>query len=84
MKVLVTGSSGLIGSTLINKLSNQFNFSGLDVHKSNHAPDVPTVIADGADYKSISKPFVGLDAVIHLAANAPVETPWADVLKNNV
>lgn len=84
MKVLVTGSSGLIGSTLINKLSTQFNFSGLDVHKSDRAPDVPTVIADGADYKSMSKAFVGLDAVVHLAASAPVETPWADVLKNNI
>ena len=32
----------------------------------------------------MSKAFVGIDAVIHLAANAPVETPWADVLKNNI
>ena len=32
----------------------------------------------------MSKAFAGLDAVVHLAANAPVETPWHDVLKNNI
>jgi NAD+ dependent glucose-6-phosphate dehydrogenase len=84
MKVLVTGSSGLIGFTLISALTDQFNFSGLDSRKSDRAPDVPTIICDGSDYESMSKAFVGIDAVIHLAANAPVETPWADVLKNNI
>ena len=84
MKVLVTGSSGLIGSTLINALSDQFDFSGLDARKPERIPDVPTIIADGADYKSMSKAFAEVDAVVHLAANAPVETPWNDVLKNNI
>ena len=84
MKVLVTGSSGLIGSTLINALSDQFDFSGLDARKPERIPDVPTFIADGADYKSMSKAFAEVDAVVHLAANAPVETPWHDVLKNNI
>lgn len=84
MKVLVTGSSGLIGSMLINTLSDSFTFSGLDVAKSDHAPDVPTLICDASDYDAMSPAFEGLDAVVHLAANAPVETPWPDVLKNNI
>jgi len=84
MKVLVTGTSGLIGSMLVKSLSEKFEFSGLDVVKSAHAPDVPTVIADGANYAAIAPAFEGIDAVVHLAANAPVETPWPDVLKNNI
>ncbi|MBT4341610.1 MAG: NAD(P)-dependent oxidoreductase, partial [Chloroflexi bacterium] len=84
MKVLVTGSSGLIGSMLVNALSDNFEISALDARRSDHAPDVPTLIADGSDYDTMSKAFAGVDAVIHLAAKAPVETPWPDVLKNNI
>ncbi|NQW19717.1 MAG: NAD(P)-dependent oxidoreductase [Chloroflexi bacterium] len=84
MKVLVTGSSGLIGSMLINALADKFEISALDARRSEHAPDVPTMITDGSDYESMSKAFEGVDAVVHLAANAPVETPWPDVLKNNI
>jgi len=84
MKVLVTGSSGLIGSMLVNTLADSFELSALDARSSDNAPDVPTLIADGSDYDTMSKAFEGIDAVIHLAANAPVETPWPDVLKNNI
>ena len=84
MKVLVTGSSGLIGSMLISPLADEFVFLGLDVHKSDKAPDVPTLITDGSDLGAIMPAFEGIDAVVHLAANAPVETPWPDVLKNNI
>lgn len=84
MKVLVTGSSGLIGSMLINSLTDSFEFSALDARSSDHAPDVPTLITDGSNYDSMEKAFEGVDAVVHMGANAPVETPWPDVLKNNI
>ena len=70
MKVLVTGSSGLIGSMLINTLADSFEFSGLDARSSEHAPDVPTLITDGSDYESMSNAFEGVDAVVHMGANA--------------
>ena len=84
MKVLVTGSSGMIGSTLIKTLGDTFDFSGLDVRKSEHAPDVPTLITDGSNFNSMSSAFEGINAVIHLAADPAVETPWPDVMKNNI
>ena len=84
MKVLVTGSSGLIGSMLIRSLAERFDFSGLDVRVSDNTPDVPTLVADGSDLDAIMPAFKGIDAVVHMAANAPVETPWPDVLKNNI
>ena len=84
MKVLITGSSGLIGSLLINGLFEKFEVSGLDTRESSKAARIPTTIADGADYRAMSRAFEGVNAVVHLAANAPVETPWPDVLKNNI
>lgn len=84
MKVLVTGSSGLIGSMLVNTLADSFELSALDVRKSDNAPDVPTLIANGSDLEAILPAFEGIDGVVHLAANAPTTTPWPDVLKNNI
>ncbi len=84
MKVLVTGSTGLIGSMLINALSGSFEFSGLDARVPTNAPDIPTHVADGSDFDAISPAFSGIDAVIHLAANVAVGTTWPDVLKNNI
>lgn len=84
MKVLVTGSSGLIGSVLINTLSDTFEFSGLDTRKPGKANDVPTLITNGSDLDAIMAAFDGVDAVIHLAARATVDALWPDVLKNNI
>ena len=47
------------------------------------APDVDHV-ADVADYDSIRPAFDGADAVVHLAAQPSVSTPWEDVLPNNL
>lgn len=83
-KVLVTGSSGLIGAMLIRELGDRYDFSGLDVAKSDDAPDVPTRVADVSDYEDIGPAFEGIDAVVHLAANPATTTPWQAVLKNNI
>ena len=83
-KVLVTGSSGLIGSVLIDGLADRYEFSGLDIAGSPDGSAVPTTIADGSDYDAILPAFDDVEAVVHLAANAPTTTPWPDVLKNNI
>ena len=41
-------------------------------------------MADCFDYEDMAPAFEGQDAVVHLAANAPVQTPWPDVLRNNI
>ena len=84
MKVLVTGSSGLIGSVLINGLSDTFEFSGLDYRKSDRANDIPTLVTNGSDLDAIMAAFDGVDAVIHLAATTSLDTLWPDVLKNDI
>ncbi len=82
--LLITGSNGLIGRTLSVAFKDRFNVSGLDVTEPAAGSDIPTTVADGSDYDAMAPAFSGIDAVVHLAANAPVETPWPDVLKNNI
>ena len=83
-RVLITGSNGLIGQMLIQSLRGKFRLSGLDITRPQHDPEIPTTFADGADMEHILPAFRGIDAVVHLAANAPTTTPWPDVLKNNI
>ena len=83
-KVLITGSNGLIGRTLTDAFKDKYKLSGLDVTKPASGSAIPTTVANGSDLDAIMPAFKGVDAVVHLAANAPVETPWPDVLKNNI
>ncbi len=84
MNLLITGSNGLIGTTLAKAFSGKFNITGLDVTQAPAESTVPTTVADGSDFGAMLPAFTGIEAVVHLAANAPVETPWSDVLKNNI
>lgn len=83
-KVLVTGSSGLIGGVLIRAFSKKYEFSGLDMAKSDSAPDIPTLVTDIADLDAILPAFKGVDAVVHLAANPNMHGEWGTVLHNNI
>ena len=83
-KVLITGSAGLIGTMLISALSGKYRLSGLDVSRPGGKQSVPTTVADLSDLDAVLPAFNGIDSVVHLAANAPVTTPWHDVLKNNI
>jgi len=49
-------------------------------------PDGAPVQAAGqiADLDAILPAFAGAEAVVHLAGSPDVETPWADVLRNNL
>lgn len=89
MRVLVTGSEGTVASGIKGHLdgdSDDFDrdsdheFVYLD-HED--APDVDHV-ADISDYDAIRPAFDGVDAVVHLAAEPAVSTPWEAVLENNI
>jgi len=84
LHVLVTGSSGLIGGVVIRTLGDKYTFSGLDRAQTADAPDIPTTVADASNFDAIRPAFDGMDAVIHLAADAGMHAPWASVLPNNI
>lgn len=83
-KVLVTGSSGLIGAVVIRTLGDKYTFTGLDRAQPADAPDIPTTVADVSDFDAIRPAFDGMDAVVHLAADAGMQAPWESVLPNNI
>ncbi|HEY7293439.1 MAG TPA: NAD(P)-dependent oxidoreductase [Dehalococcoidia bacterium] len=78
--VLVTGAEGNIGTRLRQSLAGTYDLRAL----TQEPADFPSHVADIADLTAILPAFAGIEAVVHLAASPAVETPWADVLKNNL
>jgi NAD+ dependent glucose-6-phosphate dehydrogenase len=79
-KVLITGGAGLIGSILVDKLSEKYDFTSFDLKESSKAR---SVVGDLSNYAEVEKAFAGHDAVVHLAADRSVEASWDSALKNN-
>lgn len=86
MKILITGGTGLIGGALASRLPKlgDYDVSGLDIARPTDGAFSEFTVADCFDYDAIAPAFAGQDGVVHLAANAPVSTPWPDVLRNNI
>jgi len=79
-RVLITGAEGVIGTALREHLGDRYDLRALT-----RAPaDFPSHVADIADLDAILPAFDGIEAVVHLAASPAVETPWADILPNNL
>lgn len=79
-RVLVTGADGLIGSIVRRHLSERQTLSYLTHHRvgfSSHVGDI-------SDLQTIRPAFEGMDAVVHLAAAASVDDPWARILADNI
>ena len=74
-KILITGSSGTVGTRLFEKLSGQgYKVTGFDRKHNewNQKIDKLTIIGDLLEEKDIEKISADFDMVIHLAANARV------------
>lgn len=81
MRILVTGSEGQVASGIKQHLDDgSHEFVYLD---QTDASDVDHV-GDIAEYEAIRPAFDGVDAVVHLAAEPAVSTPWEGVLDNNL
>jgi len=79
--VLVTGMSGLIGGAVLRHLGEKYAFRALNRRP---VPGVPCHQADIADLGAIEPAFAGVEAVVHLAANASASAPFDDTLRANV
>jgi nucleoside-diphosphate-sugar epimerase len=78
--VLVTGAEGTIGTAVREFLADRFELSSL----TKEPQPFPSHVADIADLDAIRPAFAEVDAVVHLAASPAVDTPWDDVLRNNI
>ena len=80
-RVLITGVAGVIGGACVEHLSDRYELSGLDIKDPG---TVPTLVANIGDLTAILPAFEGIDAVVHLAGNPSVHSPWQDVYGINI
>ena len=73
MKVAVTGGTGLVAGVMRLFLSERFEFRWLSEEE-----------ADVTDLKALERAFKGMEAVVHLAANAESDATWDELLPPNV
>lgn len=79
-KVLITGAEGAIGTSLRRALRNRYKLVMLTRTRQEFASHV----ADIADLDAIEPAFAGVDAVVHLAASAAVDSSWEEIVHDNV
>ena len=79
-RVLVTGAEGKIGTAVRRELGARYDL----VLLTRGPQPFPSHVGDIAELETIEPAFRGVDAVVHLAASAAVDSPWDDVLANNL
>lgn len=79
--VLVTGMSGLIGGAVLRHLGSTYSLRALN---RSAVAGVPCHQADIADLEAIQPAFEGVDAVVHLAAKASMDTSFEELLQANI
>ncbi|MCX6452792.1 MAG: TIGR01777 family oxidoreductase [Actinobacteria bacterium] len=85
MKIAVTGSSGLIGSALVKRLTKQGHQVIRLVRRSPIAEDEIRWIPDGSPLPAESlSSLSGTDAVIHLAGAGVGDKRWSAAYKNEI
>ena len=81
-KILITGSSGIIGSALLNRLSPTYEIRGCDLKNPGNIQDFHSI--DGKNLKSYLQAFEGVDTVIDLASIPSATSPWEIIAENNI
>lgn len=89
MKILLTGAYGKVGTAIIDHLADDPEFDFSYFNRSDRPPDHPygefdTIIGDVTEKEEITQALEGQDAVIHLAASISGDTPWPEILNNNI
>jgi len=82
MRVLITGSAGRLGSTLVAGLGQEFELRGFDRVPTPGLEDA--VVGDLADFDQVLAATRDMEAVIHVGANPSSAAPWEDVLHSNI
>ena len=80
--ILLTGAAGTIGTALRSHLGELYHFRCLDLKP---IPEIDDMwVADIADFHTVYQAMLGVDAVIHLAANPDNDQSWHDVYTSGI
>lgn len=77
MKVLVTGSSGQLGSYVCERLGDRHELSGIDI-MAPRAGGVETIVGDIRRRDDVRRAVPGVEVVVHCAAQVSVERSMED------
>ena len=84
LKILITGSAGQIGSTLVKGLSGKYDLRGLDIRPTAGLED--SIVGDVRDFETILRAAKGINAIVHLAnvstGSATDRDRWEDLMGN--
>src|SRR6185436_5917904 len=83
MKILITGASGNLGSYMAEELEGKHDLVLTDIRIPKHKPK-HFIQADLTDFKAMKKLCKGVDVVLHFGASCSKETPWEELLPNNI
>ncbi|GLV59351.1 NAD-dependent epimerase [Dictyobacter sp. S3.2.2.5] len=79
--VLITGADGLIGSHLTQALKPDYQLKLITAKPVEGETAIQT---DIVDMDTMVQACQGVDSVVHLAASPAVDTPWEEILHNNI
>ena len=80
MRVLITGSAGVVGQNLVRRLKERFALRGFDNRPTAGLEDAP--VGDIADFDAVLTATDSMDAVVHLAGFGG-EREWERMLPTN-
>jgi len=82
MRVLLTGSAGIVGQVLVAGLKEKYALRGFDLKPTPGLEE--SVVGDLADFAVVVEATQGMDAVIHLADIGRADKGWPAILRNNI
>ncbi|MGI8551427.1 MAG: NAD-dependent epimerase/dehydratase family protein [Dehalococcoidia bacterium] len=80
-RVLITGAEGNIGTSLREQLAGRYELRSLTLQPQQ---SFQSFVADIGNLEAITPAFAGVEAVVHMAGSPSVQTPWDDILHNNL
>lgn len=83
-RLLITGSSGRLGSILAEGLSDLFEIFGVDLIASLRKRTFKTDISNHEQLSNVLREIVPLPYIVHLAADPRIGAEWDSVLRNNI